>query len=111
ERPAQQGGLLRLRCGERAAAARPARRGRRLCRGRSRRPRGDRQAARRRGAPAQQPARQELTRPAAAMAYLALVIVGFLALVLLGRAFVNADPAVLARGLRWAAVAVTIVVL
>jgi DnaJ-like protein len=42
------------------------------------------------------------------MAYLALGIVGLLVLLLLGRAFVNADPAVLARGLRWLAVAVAI---
>src|SRR5476649_773112 len=42
------------------------------------------------------------------MAYLALGIVGLLVLLLLGRAFVNADPAVLARGLRWLAVAVAV---
>jgi DnaJ-like protein len=42
------------------------------------------------------------------MAYLALGIVGFLVLMLLGRAFVNADPAVLARGLRWLAVAAAV---
>jgi hypothetical protein len=39
------------------------------------------------------------------MAYLVLAIVALLVLLLLGRAFVNADPAVLARGLRWAAIA------
>ncbi len=45
------------------------------------------------------------------MAYLALGIVVLLVLLLLGRAFVNADPAVLARGLRWAAVVFAVVVL
>src|SRR5476649_258020 len=45
------------------------------------------------------------------MAYIALGIAALLLLLLLGRAFVNADPAVLARGLRWAAIAAAIVVL
>jgi hypothetical protein len=45
------------------------------------------------------------------MAYLALGIVVLLALLLLGRAFVNADPAALARGLRWTAIALAIILL
>lgn len=45
------------------------------------------------------------------MAYIALGIVGFLVLLLLGRAFVNADPAVLARGLRWTAIALAVLLL
>lgn len=45
------------------------------------------------------------------MAYLALGIVALLVFVLLGRAFVNADPAVLARGLRWTAVGLAVLVL
>jgi hypothetical protein len=44
------------------------------------------------------------------MAFLALAIVGLLVLLLLGRAFVNADPAVLARGLRWLAIAVAVLI-
>jgi hypothetical protein len=45
------------------------------------------------------------------MAYLALGIAVLLALFLLGRAFVNADPAVLARGVRWGAVVLGILLL
>jgi DnaJ domain len=45
------------------------------------------------------------------MAYLALGIASLLALFLLGRAFVNADPAALARGVRWAAVVLAILLL
>ncbi len=45
------------------------------------------------------------------MAYLALGVVALLVLLLLGRAFVNADPAVLARGLRWLAIALTVLLL
>ncbi len=45
------------------------------------------------------------------MAYLAFGIVAVLLLLLLGRAFVNADPAALARGLRWAAIAFAVVLL
>lgn len=45
------------------------------------------------------------------MAYLALGIIVLLALLLLGRAFVNADPAVLARGLRWTALALAVLLL
>jgi hypothetical protein len=39
------------------------------------------------------------------MAYIVLGIAGLLILLLLGRAFVNADPAALARGLRWVGIA------
>jgi uncharacterized membrane protein YgcG len=45
------------------------------------------------------------------MAYLALGIAFLLALLLLGRAFVNADPAVLARGVRWGAVVLAVLLL
>jgi hypothetical protein len=45
------------------------------------------------------------------MAYLVLGIVALLVLLLLGRAFVNADPAALARGLRWTAIAFAILLL
>jgi hypothetical protein len=45
------------------------------------------------------------------MAYLALGIAFLLALLLLGRAFVNADPAVLARGVRWGAIVFAILLL
>src|SRR5258708_18039214 len=45
------------------------------------------------------------------MAYLALGIGFLLALFVLGRAFVNADPAVLARGVRWGAVVLAILLL
>lgn len=45
------------------------------------------------------------------MAYLALGIAVLLALFLLGRAFVNADPAVLARGVRWGAIVLGILLL
>jgi hypothetical protein len=42
------------------------------------------------------------------MAYIILGVAGILILFLLARAFVNADPAALARGLRWAGVAFAI---
>jgi hypothetical protein len=45
------------------------------------------------------------------MAYLVLGTVALLVLLLLGRAFVNADPAALARGLRWTAIAFAILLL
>src|SRR5258708_1881465 len=43
------------------------------------------------------------------MAYLAFAIAALLAVFLLGRAFVNADPAVLARGLRWGGVGLAVI--
>src|SRR5260370_30980139 len=43
------------------------------------------------------------------MAYLAFAIAALLAVFLLGRAFVNADPAVLARGLRWSGVGLAVI--
>jgi DnaJ domain len=42
------------------------------------------------------------------MGFILLAIVVLLVLLLLGRAFVNADPAVLARGLRWLAIVVAV---
>jgi hypothetical protein len=45
------------------------------------------------------------------MAYIVLGIAGLLILLLLARAFVNADPAALARGLRWAGIAFAVLLL
>jgi hypothetical protein len=45
------------------------------------------------------------------MAYLALGIAFLLGLFVLGRAFVNADPAVLARGVRWGAIVLALLLL
>jgi len=45
------------------------------------------------------------------MAYLALGVAVLLVLFLLGRAFVNADPAALARGVRWGAIVLGVLLL